>query len=34
MRATYTITREEFKITIIVIEIFLDHKSYERRFRY
>lgn len=34
MRASYTIGREELKLIVRVIEIFPDHKSYERRFRY
>ncbi len=34
MRASYTIKREGDKYTVRVIEIFSDHKSYERRFRY
>lgn len=32
MRATYTLKREGDKYTVRVIEIFPDHKSYERRF--
>src|SRR5487761_993966 len=34
MRASYTIRRDEMKIIVRVIEIFPDHKSYERRFSY
>jgi hypothetical protein len=34
MRASYTITRQGDRYTVRVIEIFPDHKSYERRFRY
>jgi hypothetical protein len=34
MRASYTIRREREKYTVRVIEIFPDHKSYERRFHY
>ena len=34
MRACYTLKRDGDKYTIRVIEIFRDHKSYERRFRY
>jgi hypothetical protein len=34
MRATYTLKREGDKYTVRVIEIFPDHKSYERRFHY
>jgi len=34
MRASYTIGRKGEKYTVRVIEIFSDHKSYERRFRY
>ena len=34
MRATYTLKREGERYTVRVIEIFPDHKSYERRFHY
>lgn len=34
MRASYTIRREGDKYTVRVIEIFPDHKTYERRFHY
>ncbi len=34
MRASYTIRRDEAKIIVRVIEIFQDHKSYEKRFHY
>lgn len=34
MRATYTIRRDGMKIVVRVIEIFPDHKSYEKRFHY
>lgn len=34
MRACYTLKREGEKYTVRVIEIFPDHGSYERRFRY
>ena len=34
MRASYTIIREGDRYIVRVIEIFPDHKSYERRFRY
>jgi hypothetical protein len=34
MRASYTLRRDGDKYTVRVIEIFPDHKSYERRFRY
>ncbi len=34
MRATYTIKREGNKFIVLVIEVFTDHKSYERRFGY
>ncbi|MBI4257442.1 MAG: hypothetical protein HY619_00660 [Thaumarchaeota archaeon] len=34
MRACYTIKREGDKFTVRVIEIFPNHKSYERRFHY
>ena len=34
MRASYTIRREGDKYTVRMIEIFPDHKSYERRFHY
>jgi hypothetical protein len=34
MRASYTIKREGERYTVRVIEIFPDHKSYERRFHY
>jgi hypothetical protein len=34
MRASYTIRRDGEKYTVRVIEIFPDHKSYERRFHY
>jgi hypothetical protein len=34
MRARYTLKREGEKYTVRVIEIFPDHKSYERRFHY
>jgi len=32
--APYTLRREGEKYTVRVIEIFPNHKSYERRFRY
>jgi hypothetical protein len=34
MRASYTIMRQGERYVVRVIEIFPDHKSYERRFRY
>ena len=34
MRAAYTIRRDGDRYTVRVIEIFPDHKSYERRFSY
>ncbi len=34
MRATYTIKREGDKFLVLIIEIFADHKSYEKRFGY
>jgi len=34
MRASYTIRRDGNRYTIRVIEIFPDHKTYERRFHY
>ncbi len=34
LRASYTIGRDGDKHIVRVIEIFPDHKSYERRFRY
>jgi hypothetical protein len=34
MRGAYTIKSEGGALTVLVIEIFLDHKSYERRFGY
>jgi hypothetical protein len=34
MRASYTIMRESDGYVVRVIEIFPDHKAYERRFRY
>lgn len=34
MRAAYTVKREGDVFTVRIIEIFPDHKSYERRFRY
>jgi hypothetical protein len=34
MRATYTVKREGDLFTVRVIEIFPDHKRYERRFGY
>ena len=34
MRAIYTIRRESDRYTVRIIEIFPDHKSYERRFGY
>ncbi len=34
MRASYTVRREGDKYTVRIIEIFPNHKSYERRFHY
>ncbi len=34
MRATYTIKREGGKFIVLVLEVFRDHKSYEKRFGY
>ena len=34
MRASYTIGRDGVRLIVRVIEIFPDHKSYERRFGY
>ncbi len=34
MRASYTIGREGVKMIVRIIEIFPEHKSYERRFHY
>jgi len=34
MRASYTIRKDELKRVVVVIEIFPDHKTYERRFNY
>ena len=34
MRSSYTVMREGDKYVVRVIEIFPDHKSYDRRFRY
>jgi len=34
MRASYTVRRDGDRYTVRVIEIFPDHKSYERRFHY
>ena len=33
-RAAYTLKREREKLTVLVIEIFVSHKSYEKRFGY
>jgi hypothetical protein len=33
-RACYTLIGKANLLTVIIIEIFLDHKSYERRFGY
>ncbi len=34
MRATYTVRREDETLVVPLIEVFTDHKSYERRFGY
>ena len=33
-RATYTLIRKGDRLTVLVIEVFADHKIYERRFGY
>lgn len=34
MRASYTIVRDRTNLKVVIIEIFPDHKRYERRFGY
>ena len=34
MRASYTIVHDGPALKVVIIEIFADHQSYERRFRY
>lgn len=34
MRAMYTLKREGDRFTVLIIEIFPDHRSYEKRFGY
>jgi hypothetical protein len=34
MRASYTIVHDGPALKVVIIEIFADHKSSERRFRY
>ena len=33
-RLTYTLVAEEAGVAVIILEVFLDHKQYERRFGY